>query len=89
MHTKRQQQGDAFLANLHAQISESKPHEGRKFARRRYFRDKIAQTNHMKAMPYNKVMQTQYFGTKPHEGNVSAKQWSIEHFRTTRSKPVI
>jgi hypothetical protein len=56
---KHQQQGDAFLANLHAQISESKPREGRKFAQRRYFCNKIAQTNRMKAMPYNKVMQAE------------------------------
>jgi hypothetical protein len=26
---------------------------------------------------------------KPHEGDVSAQHWSIEHFRTTRSKPAI
>jgi hypothetical protein len=49
----------------------------------------ISEQNRMKAIPYNKIMQRQYFRTKLHEGDVSAKQWSIEHLRTTRSKPSI
>jgi hypothetical protein len=51
--------------------------------------NKITRTNRMKAIPYNKIVQRQYFGTKLHEGDVSAKQWSVEYLRTTRSKPMI
>jgi hypothetical protein len=49
----------------------------------------ISKQNCTKAMPYNKIAQRQYFRMKPHEGDMLAKQWSIEHLSTTQPKLTI